>query len=167
MITECPHCHRTVMTRDDGECPACNKNTTETSGLDLNTTLLYVSQATSFPDICCTCRAHTGNRVVITGSGQTTTATSSGDRSSASLAAVFLVLFAFLGSVVLLIARLFTGPATSRKSVRTTLTIEVPQCDMCSAERQVETASVDVDNYELGIVVDREFAAIVRSANSR
>lgn len=164
MILECPHCHLTVMPLGDGECPACHNNTQETAGANPNATLLYVSEATKFPAACCSCNRPTDSLVRVTRAGQVATSNFRGP-SNEGLWIVSLVSVVIFGLIGILFLP-FVG--RGRKSVgQTSMTLHLPQCASCSSTIPIEPEVVDLEHYQLGIIVDRKFAEQVKELNRR
>ncbi len=163
MIIECPHCHRTVIPRNYGECPACHKNAEDSRNADVTSTLLFITEATKFPDACCTCNAHTENRIKIHRSGRIATSQTSRDQPSWTLA--WLVLLSFGGAVGRVMDSYF-GLGDYSRTNRSSLTVYVPQCRLCSATNKLESDVVDLEHCRLGIIVDRNVAEKVENSNA-
>ena len=159
MISECPHCYRTVLPHADGECPACHKNTEDLRGADLTKTLLLVDSTTVFPDRCCSCCERTSRRVPIKVSSQLSTGWTHRDH---VLERPILGLYSFIAHV------LYACFAPSREGspMSGTLKIRLPQCDSCAYDSQVDAEKVNLEHGRIAVIVDRSFAQAVREQNA-
>jgi hypothetical protein len=159
MIIECPHCYRTVLPHNDGECPACHKNTEDLRRVDLTKTLLWVDSTTAFPDRCCSCCERTSRRVALKVSSQLSTGWTHRDY---VLERPILGLYSFIGHV------LYACFAPSRKGfpMSATLKIRLPQCASCAYDNRVEAEKVNLEHGRIAVIVDRNFAQTVSDLNA-
>ena len=146
-IVECPHCHTSVIPKDNGECPACLKNMSDLSGVDPNVTSLTISQGQTLPAICFRCgrAARSTHRVVAKRKNPYV-------QSRAWEVLIIGILFAPL----VWLYRRFFG------SIRDRLEIRLPLCDGCAVKEgrdAIKPIHIDFDNYEMTFLVHKDFSA--------
>jgi hypothetical protein len=140
MLIDCPHCYTRIVPKSDGSCPACQKDTRDTTGLDLSRTSIQVSQGEMLPPICCGCGQQTSRTVVVYRK-----ATPPGEPSTFVGAAVFWLLSWPLGIWLML-----RGMANA-----TVVEVKVPQCEVCARRGSPEPRYVDFANARMTLIVHR------------
>ena len=137
MFVDCPHCHTRMIPMTDGTCPACQKDTRDTTGLDLSRTSIRVSQGDVLPPVCCECGQRTPHMATICRK-------TSPDREP-SVAAILssIVPWAKLWLVFREIADI------------SVVQVEMPQCEACATRGLPEPRYVDFGNARMTFVVHK------------
>jgi hypothetical protein len=138
MMIDCPHRYTRVVPKSDGACPACQKDTRDTVGLDLSRTTIRVSQGEVLPPVSCE-RGQRTFRVV-----SVYRKSSSGDGPTVlGGAAIFGLLSWPLGLWYML------------RGVTNTAVVEakLPQCEACADLGPPEPRYVDFENARMIFVV--------------
>jgi hypothetical protein len=163
MMIECPHCRRRVLPSVSGECPACHENTNDAGSANPDESLLSITEATMFPNLCCTCIEPTTNRVKVQRTGKLA---GSGNRTQ-QLSSASESLILFFGGIVGLVMLLFSKLSRQHEAGLGSFISYVPQCKSCAAKRKIEPASVDLEHHRLSILVSRRFGEAVTELNQR
>jgi hypothetical protein len=137
MLTECPHCFTSVLTKADGTCPACLANASDISGVDANMTKGTLrSGAENLPPVCVSCGANTKRTTAFDRTAPNPQFSPSG--------------FSIFGLVRFL----------DRVSGRTVqqIALNVPQCEEClSAGKKLRIHHLDFENALATFIVHRNF----------
>lgn len=140
MLIDCPHCCTRIVPKSDGICPACQKDTRDTTGLDPSRTSIHVNQGDVLPPVCCECGQPTSRSVSVyrkaSGRGQPSTT-------------VGLVVFALLSWSVGLYLTL-RGLANA-----TVAQVRIPQCEACAKRGPPQPRYVDYGNARMTFVVHK------------
>ena len=138
MLIDCPHCYTRIVPMSDGCCPACRKNTRETTGADLSRTSIRVSQGDVLPPVCCDCGLVTSRVVSVYRKN-----TPSGEPPTSFGAAIFALFSLPLGLWLML-----RGMANT-----TVAQTQMPQCDTCGTWGPPEPRYVDFGNATMTFIV--------------
>lgn len=145
-ITECPHCHRRVISSSSGDCPSCGKNVAEVSSAGNQMRLLIIRGSEAFLNICFNC-AGVANRWVKLKISNVDVAT--------SLRRSLLRHLVPLGG-------LFTAFSAAKND--RSFTLKLPVCDACRKQKiKPEVQSYDFESGEIRIVVHEQFRESVNS----
>ena len=144
MLIDCPHCYTRIVPKSDGSCPACQKDTRDTTGLDLSRTSIQVSQGDVLPPICCGCGQQTSRVVAVYRK------TSSGGEPSTLVGAVVFALLSWCVGIWLMLR----GIANT-----TVAEVKMPQCEACGRQGPPEPRYVDFANARMTFVVHRNLKA--------
>jgi hypothetical protein len=140
MLINCPHCYTRIVPKSDGSCPACQKNTQDTTGLDVSRTSIHVSQGDILPAVCCDCGQPTSRTVAVYRKS------SGGDEPSTALGLAIIVLVSWLAGLLLLLR------GAANKSVAQ---VKIPQCEACAERGSPEPRFVDFANARMTFIVHK------------
>jgi hypothetical protein len=144
MLINCSHCNTRIVPKSDGTCPACQKDTRDTTGLDLSRASIHVSQGDVLPTICCECGQPTSRSVPVYRK------TSGRDEPSTIVGLVIFALLSFSAGLYLLLR----GVANTNVAQ-----VRMPQCEACARRGPPEPRYVDFANARMTFVVHQNLKA--------
>lgn len=152
---DCPHCHtRVFLHRGQTQCPACQKDTRDLTGVDRNKTAVWVSSSQQLPMICVECGGDAERKRPVKGfaaiEGEAT-----GPSNAEVLASVFVPFYNLF--------RLFFGSKSETDNLVAVITINLPYCRHCHAT--LKPISIDKENRRLKLLVHHEFESALRAAS--
>ena len=140
MLIDCPHCYTRIVPKSDGSCPACQRDTRDTTGLDLSWTSIRVSQSDVLPPVCCECGLRTSRMVSVY--RKTSPA---GEPSTLVGMAIF-----WLVSWVVGLWLILRGMANA-----SVVEVRLPQCEACAGQGPPEPRFVDFGNARMTFIVHK------------
>ncbi len=143
MVINCPHCYTRVVPKDDGGCPACQKDTRDTAGVDTSRVPIRVWQGDVLPPICCHCGRQTSRTVSVYRKTSLP-----GEPSTLAGAIVLWLLSWWFGLWLLL--RGMAGTTVVR--------VALPQCDTCGASGTPNPRHVDFANARMTFIVHKNLS---------
>jgi hypothetical protein len=159
-LLQCHNCHRIILPKSDGSCPACSKNTNDLSNLDPNVELLRIDEDDVAPYLCCSCGFPESRTIRITSRSDQPAENSDGSIDEDDVP--FLVRFIF-SWVLVFLGKLLVKSLSKLNEGKPSVTISVRQCRDCTKHHPIRPVQVDYDNCFIEILVRAEYAAESRS----
>lgn len=158
MMTECPHCFTRVLPRRNGECPACQKDTTAKSSAEV-VPIIYGEQSHS-PYFCCTCALPTTRLVKVR--HKLALQAPTGRRFSLNL---ILVLAHLMTELMILVVEFIAKRSGGARDISEVI-IRICQCRDCSKRFPIEPLGMDFDAGLMRLAVHRDFARYFEEENA-
>jgi len=158
MMTECPHCFTRVLPRRNGECPACQKDTTAKSSAEV-VPIIYGEQSRS-PYFCCTCALPTTRLVKVCHKLSQPAPTSR--RFTLNL---ILVLAQLMTELMILVVEFIAKKSGGARDISEVI-IHICQCRDCSRRSPIEPLAIDFDAGLMRLPVHRDFARYFEEENT-
>ena len=151
MLSDCPHCHATVLLLQDGRCPACGKNSRDLKGATPHLTRVVLRDEASVLGVCLGCGQPTAAFEAFKRSRRL------GGESSAAKVLLFLVGLFRAETWELLIDPQVAG-------TKQTVQVTFGRCERCVTTGPVQEVHVDFTRRHVTLLAHRAFAARAAAA---
>lgn len=146
MIVECPRCLRRVLPKEDGTCPSCGIDPSDTSGTDPTRGVLLIFPGLKLPNVCFNCGMPASRQVAATYSNVTRQKWWG----------------RWLLSRLIPFGNLLMSFEAAREDVE--MTISLPVCSGCRAAKvRPVVQSYNLDDREAHVIVSKEFISACKT----